>query len=243
MRAMPNPIGKLRAVKKKVFFRYLEATDQLSPLCHADDIEGIDAELSEAMTSHADRENVSTEIPKHGRGSEYQRTRLTQVAGRSAQLYDGSFLEIGAFLGHTTVWLAEKAREHNRKVIVVDPWQPGTQNCDGDEYQRFLENTYHQRDVIDVHRSSSLAPDIQRVLGDQKFAFAFVDGLHTYRACLSDIFTIAHAPIIAVDDIRWKPELMLAFRQAAKSMKKLAYHHSSCREGYLVDSRLLDKQE
>ncbi len=66
-------------------------------------------------------------------------------------------------------------------------------------------------------------------------SFAFIDGLHTYAACLSDIRTVSHTlGAIAVDDIRYMDELMFAFRRGAYITGRIPLHLAMCREGYLI---------
>jgi Methyltransferase domain len=168
-------------------------------------------------------------------GSVWQRDRLSRVARLCAERFAGDFVEIGAFLGETTVRLAQVAQACGRRVLVVDPWEAGTQNCTGVEYDLFLKNTAPYRDVIDVVRASSQDYDAMIPVRQRPLSFAYVDGLHTDGACLSDILTVRHtAGIVAVDDLTWSREVQQAFRMGASLTGRLPIHSPLCREGYLA---------
>jgi hypothetical protein len=68
---------------------------------------------------------------------------------------------------------------------------------------------------------------------------AYVDGLHTYCAALTDIRTVSHClgPII-VDDVSYAFEVMLAMRQGAHELRRSAVYLPSAKEGYLIASKV-----
>lgn len=171
----------------------------------------------------------------HRYGRTQQIERISKVADYCAKKYGGDFIEIGSYLGETTKQLAEQARKHSRRVIAVDPWEAGTQNCEGWEYDQFMANMKPYMDILDIVRASSLDQRTINLIKSRKLCFAFVDGLHTYSACLSDILTVSHTlGIIAVDDILWDNNIMLAFRRGAHITSRIPIHHKLCREGYLI---------
>lgn len=154
-------------------------------------------------------------------GSTYLRERLTIVAERCCRDYPGDMVEIGCLNGSTTVRLCQVAREHGRRVIAVDPWQVGTQNCEGQEYDRFMQATEPYRDIVDVVRKDSRDPEVTRYLKNRELAFAFVDGLHSYQACLSDIHACYHAAVIAVDDWTWNEGIERAIVEATGTRDRI----------------------
>ena len=172
----------------------------------------------------------------HAKGSFKQRDRLAMVAEECCKRTNsGDIIEIGCYLGETTVRLAEVARKYNRRVIAVDPWQKGTQNCTGIEYDTFLRNTRNFHDIIDIVRLSSLSKEAKDIIRDRELCFAYVDGLHTPSAMTSDIKSVLHCKcVIAVDDLSWSPGLKPNFIRIAKQHKHETYHHPNIREGYII---------
>lgn len=146
---------------------------------------------------------------RYARGAIKQRERIWYVAEQCAKLFSGDLVEIGAYHGETTAGLCQIARNYGRRVIVVDPYELGTQNIEtGDEYHIFLSNTSEFRDLIDHYRLSSLDPQAIRALKNRELCFSFVDGLHNYEAASSDLKTVSHTKgIIALDDITWCPDV------------------------------------
>lgn len=168
-------------------------------------------------------------------GGSNQRQRIVDLARWSAEHYSGDFVEIGAFCGETSKLLAQVAAEKNRRLIVIDPWITGSQDCDGDEFKSFQKNIEPYRKHVDVWRSSSLDPDIIARLKVRPLSFAFVDGLHTLKACLSDILAAGHTQgVIAIDDTRYNHDLLFSVRHAASVLKRRAVQEPSIREAYLL---------
>lgn len=165
-------------------------------------------------------------------GSTYLRERLTIIAERCCRDWEGDLVEIGCLNGSTTVRLAQVAKLHNRRVIAIDPWQEGTQNCTGAEYPRFLETIAPYQDIVDVVRKDSRDPDAIAYLRMRQLAMGFVDGLHEYQTCLSDIHACYHAKLIAVDDIRWSDECARAFFEGASNRQRIDLQWTH--EGYIL---------
>ncbi|MGK7922409.1 MAG: class I SAM-dependent methyltransferase [Trichodesmium sp.] len=176
------------------------------------------------------------DIPQNfNRGSFHQRQRVAKVAEYCVQTWDGDLIEIGCFQGETTKLLAEVAQKYNRRLMAVDPWAIGTQNCQGGEYETFLKNIEPYKANVDIVRLSSLDKKAIELIKNRELCFAFVDGLHTYDACLSDIKTVAHYQgVIAVDNILWNPEVDSAFHKGAEIIQSRKLYLPICREGYLL---------
>ncbi len=171
----------------------------------------------------------------YSQGSAYQKERIASVAECCVREHPGDIIEIGCYVGETTRYLCQVARRHGRRVIAVDPWEIGTQNCQGGEYEAFLKSVEEFRDIVDIVRLSSLSPDAIRQIRSRELAFAFVDGLHNYEACLSDIRTVSHCHgVIAVDDTRWSPGVRLAFFEAGAGLKRCPMLIADLRESYLL---------
>jgi predicted O-methyltransferase YrrM len=163
----------------------------------------------------------------YGFGAKNQSERLEYMCEQSLKSNEGNILEIGAYIGNTTNIFCNIARKYNRKVYVIDPWQPGTQNCEGDEYSQFIKNTEHNKDIIIIYRSSSLDIDTINFIKSLNLSFVYVDGLHNYEACLSDIKSVLHCKgIICVDDISW-----------CEGVKKAVYEIIDQYSLYIIRSR------
>jgi hypothetical protein len=126
----------------------------------------------------------------------------------------------------------------------VDPWKPGIGVIKGGEYNTFMKNIEPYADIIDVVRGSSLNKNIISLIRNRPLSFAWIDGLHTYAACLSDIRTVSHMRgIIVVDDIRYMRELMFAFSRGAYITGRIPLHLEICREGYLIKASLTEPNQ
>lgn len=115
-----------------------------------------------------------------------QRLTLLSAADIAASSTKGDFLEIGAAEGLTTCCLAEIAKNHNRKLFVIDPYNG--QECGSNwVYQKFLENTKNYNDTIIHLKLDSRDSQIKDILQQYNFSFCYVDGLHSGDAPINDI--------------------------------------------------------
>lgn len=188
-------------------FRLWMVTRHPGVLTHVAQISNIEDKdvpqrVREILRETGEIEDIAESTIRFLRGAEYQRKRLSEIADFCANHYPGDFIEIGAFKGETTAILGRIAEQYGRRVMVVDPWETGTQNCEGEEYSAFKETASSFASIIDVVRLSSLSEKAKKEMLRRDFSFALVDGLHTYDACLSDILSVNHCKgIIAVDDL------------------------------------------
>lgn len=186
-------------------------------------------EIAAIITANAESGSTPQSAVKQPR-------RLFAVAHLCASLFDGDLVEIGAFKGDTTVQLLQVAEEYDRRVLVVDPWETGTQDCYGPEHGIFLKATAPWADRLDVVRLSSQDPEAIAAIYERELCFAYVDGLHQYEPCLTDIRSVGHCRgVIAVDDIRWSSDVLTAFFQGGMDLERVAlfYIPQGIREGYL----------
>jgi hypothetical protein len=174
-------------------------------------------------------------------GGEQQRDRQERVADWCAATLPGDLVEIGCYTGGMTVRLAQVARRYGRQVLAIDPWQPGTQDCRGGEYEIFLQNIEPYQDVVHVLRLPSQHETVRSTVKSHDLCFASVDGLHTYEATLQDILNVAHADVIAVDDVLWNTGVRSAFVEGAQRTGKVPMYMVLCREGYLLSDDALGR--
>lgn len=198
----------------------------------------IAAELTKIIGTLSDREPESFEIYRNkpwAHGSLQHRDRIEQIAIFSAERWPGDLIEIGAYYGATTLRLLKIARRFKRRVIVIDPWEIGTQNCKGGEYEAFIENTRAWADILDIVRKPSQDEEAIRYVMERYLCFAFIDGRHTYEAAYSDALMVGHcAGIIAMDDILWNSAVSRAFEESSERLERQMVRHNLCREGYLL---------
>lgn len=98
-------------------------------------------------------------------------------------LADGVLVEIGAFKGRSTAWLAEAARRRDRRLVSIDPHL-------NDSYESFIR-TVREFDidrVATIHRVTS--HEVGRHF-QQPIALLYVDGGHDYECVRQDIVDFA----------------------------------------------------
>lgn len=170
-------------------------------------------------------------------GGSLQRERLENFARWSAARYPGDFVEIGAFRGDTSRQLARAAAETGRRLIVIDPWMTGSQDCSGEEHAAFLANIEPWKEHVDIWRESSQAPNVIARLQQRPLCFAFVDGLHTLHGAFSDTMAVGHAKgIIAADDVRYNHDLAFAHNHASSLLGRTPIIDPDMREAYILPS-------
>lgn len=187
--------------------------------------------ITSIIRANSDREHESFDWDRWAQGSIQYQDRWMAVAKHYLSKWPGDVVEIGAMAGGTTVRLAVLAED--RQVIVIDPWETGTQNCAGWEYETYLENTEEFTNILTL-RMESQDKRAFEYLKDRELAFAIVDGLHEYDACLSDVELVTAAPIIVVDDILWNTEVEKAFVDFGTRADRTMVRSPLCKEGYLV---------
>ncbi len=131
--------------------------------------------------------------------------KLTLVS--LARSCDGSFIEIGSYLGSSSCFIAEGILQSGRKshLYCIDTWQndamsEGNKNT----YNTFLNNTKDYRDVISSLRGWSY--DIAKNF-DEKVDFIFIDGDHSYQGVKKDVDLwlpkLNPNALIVMHDIGW----------------------------------------
>jgi len=220
---------------------FLEVTGNVAPLNNPDTLT-VSEELLEVWKNFDETLHNATGPDMYNYGGSLQRERVAAVADLCASKYSGDFVEIGAQNGYTTKLLAPVAQKYGRKVIVIDPWIEGSQDCAGKEYQTFLESTKSYKDCIEVWRSSSMEPMIIEQLKKRELSFAFVDGWHILKACLSDILAVGNVQgVIAIDDTNYNHDLTFAVRRGANILKRFAYQDPTVRESYIFTTDFIRK--
>jgi len=112
-----------------------------------------------------------------GTTSDHECRLLFYLACRAAG--DGRIVEIGAFKGKSTAWLAETARLTGKHLVSIDPHLQGTL----EEFQKTVDR-FDIASVATIHRAYS--HDIGRNWTDP-ISFIWIDGGHNYEIVRQDI--------------------------------------------------------
>jgi hypothetical protein len=120
----------------------------------------------------------------------------------------GHIVEIGAFLGRSTSFLAVEAQHKKMRIDVVDTWLGSQEHQNMEDikngclFGKFLKNLEPVINNINVIRAGSLRA--VRMYDDASLDAVFIDGDHSYNAVKSDIIEwrkkVKSGGILAGDD-------------------------------------------
>lgn len=133
---------------------------------------------------------------------------------------EGEIVEIGSFLGNSTIYLAAGAARRGGKLVhAIDPHSPESMVqlpvSTTDASAQFFENLtiFQLRDQVFYHRKTSV--DVAQNWSGGPVRLLYVDGLHTYNAVIGDFSAwhshLASTYVIVFDDFLW-PEVERAVR-------------------------------
>jgi hypothetical protein len=96
--------------------------------------------------------------------------------------------ELGCYQGEGTEIFAN----YFDKVYAVDPWQNGYDNTDKASYACEMTKVEKEFDTrlskyINVIKLKTRSIDIINTINDNSIDFVYIDAIHTYESCLSDI--------------------------------------------------------
>ncbi len=116
----------------------------------------------------------------------------------------GDIAEIGLGVGGTTQILLKYAKEHNKIVLGVDPFEEDWENMPESygtpyRYGDFKKCLVGYEKNFVLCKENSLSNEAEQFL-KRPLCFAYVDGLQYKNAVLSDLNIVNHAEIICVDD-------------------------------------------
>ncbi len=149
-------------------------------------------------------------------GAQGRTIRIRDMLPYLLDVVQGDLVEIGAGIGVTTVAMLMSTVKRGRTIVVIDPWED---EFDGHanvytykEFQAVISSysVYDTQFIPDRHlyvsRMRSQDARAAELVGEAKpLAFAFIDGLQTYEAVLSDLELVNGAAVICVDDIQRSP--------------------------------------
>jgi predicted O-methyltransferase YrrM len=146
--------------------------------------------------------------------------RLYELAARGPG--EGDIVEIGSFIGNSTIFLAAPGRD---RVHAVDPHDdqsmtqvPGSSSTS----EEFLSNldAYGVRDRVEYHRETSARA--AAAWDGSPVRLLFIDGLHTYEAVMADYHAwaphLAAQHVVLFDDYLW-PAVERAVRELRISVQ------------------------
>lgn len=103
----------------------------------------------------------------------------------------GHIVEIGAFLGRSTSYLAVEAQHKKLKIDIIDTWLGSQEHMNMPEIKEsklfgmFIENLKPVINNINIIRAESLRA--VKMYDDKSLDAVFIDGDHSYEAVKSDI--------------------------------------------------------
>ena len=130
-------------------------------------------------------------------------------------------VEIGAFKGKSTCFIAEGIRSKNCKFYTIDPWSnDGMKGGNQDIFNDFLKNTESYKDKIIPLRGYSY--EIRKNWPeDKKIDFLWIDGDHSYKGVTRDIQDwiplVKNNGFVCFHDYRDEPDVKRAVDEITKN--------------------------
>lgn len=179
----------------------------------------------------SERHNPETGIQ---RGSVLQRERIRVVAEQYAAEFSGDIIEIGCYVGGTSLILADVARRYGRKLICIDSWPTGTEYNLEEIERLFRVNMEPHADVCSIHKLDAHSDEGIELITSGKYCFAFSDDGHSFDDHKADLAALIPVTtgIICVDDV-YLPEVRDAIAWAASEFKWTAMYGDGLREAWL----------
>lgn len=147
--------------------------------------------------------------------------------------FSGVLLELGSFMGRSTVWFAQHAPASH--IICIDTWKGSPEHADNQElanimpnlYDRFIANVWEFKDrVTPIVADTITGMTIVRELADVTPDIIYVDADHSEQAVYMD--TIAAGDmwpnaLIIGDDWTWPTVRAGAWRAAIELGKEVKF--------------------
>lgn len=128
---------------------------------------------------------------------------LEEIARYAVENFEGDLVEIGGGDGVNTKMFLKLAKEFNRKVIVIDPYEGVMPKGYAYGMDRFNSEVEPYKDYLILHKRSSLCETSHEIL-NRELSFAYIDGLQYMGAVMNDLIMTTQAGFQVVDDINRK---------------------------------------
>lgn len=167
-------------------------------------------------------------------GGHMDRSRFRDVLNYWLPRRRGNIVEIGGGNGDATIVLCEMAKKYRRKLIVIDPFESGWANMPESYGKPYPENVWRgnvgEYPILIRKESKKAVKDLRY---HAPISFAFIDGLQTKEAVLSDLKMMdEYGCLICVDDVNRLTEIS----QVPLALKE--FHRqlipTTKNEGYLI---------
>lgn len=188
------------------------------------------------LVEYASGEPNNPDEPPWVRGSHQQRQRIEAIVAEFIPLRSGDLLEIGCYLGATSLRLARLAQEHGRRFLAIDSWSPTSTYDLEDAFKVFTKSMAPYAGVVDVLRQDAHGAEARAAIAARRFAFVFLDNGHAYEDVKAELDAVLPMTdgLVAVDDMQLV-DVRNAVRDAlAANPRWTMLHAAPCREAWLV---------
>ncbi len=130
-------------------------------------------------------------------------------------------VELGSYLGASSVFLGIGAKSNDSLVYCVDTWEnDGMTEGKRDTYSEWAKNVQHLTNVLPLRgRNNEIAP-----LFTNGIDLLFIDSDHSYEAIKEDITNwlpkLRNNGIIVLHDVGWAEGIQRAIREDIKTIVK-----------------------
>lgn len=194
--------------------------------------------LGEAWIHHyisRERTEGAEEYRPWAYGSIYNRQRLAEVCAWSVERHAGDVLEIGVYVGATSLVLAPSCAKYRRQLLLIDPWEEGTTGVDSSTFPEITaQNLKPFGDTVQILQMRSQDPKAIELMRSHQFAFAYIDGSHLAKDLAVDLHTVLPLTtgVVGIDD--WfLPEVCQTVREIAPQYGWSILQFPEFREAYL----------
>lgn len=157
------------------------------------------------LNLYNDRKKIDEDLSLWGWGEQYNEDgaidqKVIQVL--LIKELNTNVVEIGCYEGNTTVLFNAAVSILGKNVLAIDPYN-GDDGGNEETLQKFVVRTRNCDNLIFVHNTSQSERAFE-AMQDLEYSYCFIDGAHTYEACLSDLlqvhFTMNDGGFVCLDD-------------------------------------------
>ena len=135
-------------------------------------------------------------------------------------------VEIGSYLGASSIFLASAAKRRKSVVYCVDTWKNDAMSeGERDTFDEFCKNIEPLRSYVRILRGKSV--DMAKIF-NKKIDLIFIDADHSYEACSSDakawLPKVKPGGIVIFHDIAWAEGVQRTVQEMVKPLEQSRGH-------------------